>query len=185
MNLDAARRIMMPTDRAASIVRRWTLPSGEKAWALLDGAAIPRLRQKLAEEQPQHVCLFGDELPLDRAATSPYLVLLDAPSPMATYALGEGWGRHWGIVAFSKAPMETLVKHFRSLLTVSLPSSETVTFRYYDPRVLSTFLPTCDQAQLEELYGPVSTYLYEGNGDKELLRVPKGRAPLKPTPIAL
>jgi len=185
MSIEAARRVMMPTDRAASIVRRLAVPPGEQVWAILDGASIPRIRQKLAEDKPEFVCLFGDDLKPDRAQVAPYLVHIEPPSPTVTWALGEGWGRHWGILALSKAPVATLVKHFRELLVAELPGGQTVTFRYYDPRVMATFLPTCDQKQLDELFGPVSNYIYEGKAGAELIRATKGRAPLKPAPVAV
>jgi hypothetical protein len=180
MNLDAARRVMMPTDRAASLLRRLSVPPGEQVWAVLDGASIPNARQKLVEDEPEYVCLRGNDLKPDLAATAPYLVHIEPPASTVTWVLGEGWGRHWGILALSKAPMAVLEKHFRSLLTAELPGGRTVMFRYYDPRVLSLFLPTCDQGQLDQVFGPVSAFIYEGRGGADVIRAAKGRAPLKP-----
>src|SRR5919206_403386 len=34
-------------------------------------------------------------------------------------------------------------------------------FRYYDPRVLNVFLPTCSGAQLKEMFGPVDAFVAE------------------------
>ena len=34
-------------------------------------------------------------------------------------------------------------------------------FRYYDPRVLRSFLPTCSPAQLKQMFGPVDAFLAE------------------------
>ena len=34
-------------------------------------------------------------------------------------------------------------------------------FRFYDPRVLRIFLPTCDAAQLKEFFGPVAHFICE------------------------
>jgi hypothetical protein len=43
-------------------------------------------------------------------------------------------------------------------------------FRYYDPRVLRTYLPTCSQQDLGEFFGPVLNYVVEGEDPAELLR---------------
>ena len=36
-------------------------------------------------------------------------------------------------------------------------------FRYYDPRVLRIFLPTCSAAQLKQMFGPVDAFLAESD----------------------
>jgi hypothetical protein len=53
-------------------------------------------------------------------------------------------------------------------------SGERVYFRYYDPRVLRRFLPTCSPRQEEEIFGDIGTFLVEGErGDvRRLLRRP-------------
>ena len=50
-------------------------------------------------------------------------------------------------------------------------------FRFYDPRVLRTYLPTCTVAELRLIFGPVEAFLLEGEEDDELLELslrPKG-----------
>jgi hypothetical protein len=34
-------------------------------------------------------------------------------------------------------------------------------FRFYDPRVLRIFLPTCDENQLREFFGPIEQFICE------------------------
>ena len=41
------------------------------------------------------------------------------------------------------------------------PDLEPLYFRYYDPRVLRAWLPTCDPAQLAEFFGPVEFFIAE------------------------
>ncbi len=45
----------------------------------------------------------------------------------------------------------------------------TLLFRYYDPRVLRIFLPTCTPAELREFFGPLSRLYAEAEGGQELL----------------
>lgn len=35
-------------------------------------------------------------------------------------------------------------------------------FRYYDPRVLRVYLPTCRPDELRTVFGPIRSYLVEG-----------------------
>jgi hypothetical protein len=43
-------------------------------------------------------------------------------------------------------------------------------FRYYDPRVLRVFLPTCDPAQLWQIFGPIQRFDMEGADSSQFLR---------------
>jgi hypothetical protein len=43
-------------------------------------------------------------------------------------------------------------------------------FRYYDPRVLRVYLPTCLPNELETVFGPVKAYLVEGDGGGTLIQ---------------
>jgi hypothetical protein len=42
-------------------------------------------------------------------------------------------------------------------------------FRYYDPRVLSVYLPTCNPEEVTSLFGPVSRFLMESDGVAAML----------------
>jgi hypothetical protein len=55
------------------------------------------------------------------------------------------------------------------MVRVRLPNGETSIFRYYDPRVYNIFLPTCNQEQLREVFGPVTKYYAENPSAKEAL----------------
>ncbi len=50
----------------------------------------------------------------------------------------------------------------RQLLTVRRPDGETVLFRFYDPRVLRAHLPEQEEKKAGEFFGPVASYLVEG-----------------------
>jgi hypothetical protein len=54
-----------------------------------------------------------------------------------------------------------LYKHLRKFLIVQSEEGKEMYFRYYDPRVLRVFLPTCEPAQLKEFFGPIEAFLAE------------------------
>ena len=51
--------------------------------------------------------------------------------------------------------------HFRKFLIIETDDFTKLYFRFYDPRVLRIFLPTCSANQLEELFGPVDRFICE------------------------
>ena len=139
-------------------------------YAILDGASVPELRMKLWEHGPQHACLFRGDLEPDMAEVAPYLVELKADSDFCAWLLAEGWGRHWGIFAFSAADLLTMRGHFSALTDVYGPDGAPMIFRYYDPRVLRVFLPTCLAGELDEMFGPASALLAEAEEPSVLLQ---------------
>ncbi|HUR44658.1 MAG TPA: DUF4123 domain-containing protein, partial [Candidatus Saccharimonadales bacterium] len=75
--------------------------------------------------------------------------------------------------------------HLRQFHTVELPDQRTVLFRYYDPRVLRTFLPACNAAELETFFGPVQTFMLEGEKPDTGVRFSLAGKALKAEPILL
>lgn len=141
-----------------------------KAYAILDGASVESLVDQLYSLEPEYICLYRGELEPDLAHVAPYLVRLDSKSAFTDWILEKGWGQHWGIFVVAKADITALRQHFRRFLTVHDPDGKPLLFRYYDPRVLRTYLPTCNEEELTTVFGPVSCYLVEGENPEQLLR---------------
>jgi hypothetical protein len=79
-----------------------------------------------------------------------------------------GWGRAWGIWLVSSAPLDDVRRHLRRFLKVSDERGRQLLFRYYDPIVLTAFLPTCTASELAELFGPIDAFLVESATTREL-----------------
>ena len=137
-------------------------------FAILDGASIDDLRQRLFETSPPNFCLFRGELEPDVAETAPYLVGLSVGTPFTDWLLGECFGKHWGIFAQSRRSMTDMRTHFRELVTVHDESGKPMIFRFYDPRVLNKFLPTCNGGELVTLFGKVDAFFAEADDGKAM-----------------
>lgn len=131
-------------------------------FVILDGASVPDLLDHLAKYNPEHVCLYRGELEPDLAEVAPYLSILPYDSPFTDWVIAKGWGEHWGIFGRARADLATLRKHFRKFLMVYDESGKSLYFRYYDPRVLRVYLPTCNGQELKVVFGPVLSYFAEG-----------------------
>lgn len=138
-------------------------------FAVLDGASVPDLLDVFDEFQPDHVCLYRGELDPSLAECAPYLVRLQFDHPFTTWLLQEGWGKHWGIFATSQADMPAVRKHFRTFLVVKDPDGNQLYFRYYDPRVLRLYLPTCNLLERSVVFGPLQMIIVEDVAAKACL----------------
>ena len=94
---------------------------------------------------------------------APYLVPVE---PQSGYL--DHWAPHWdknvGVLLVSAAPPDTLHEHLRKIFVVRDEQGQEYFFRFYDPRVLRGFLPTCSPAQLAEFFGPVDAFMAPTEG---------------------
>jgi hypothetical protein len=141
--------------------------------------------KSLYEHEPEYCCLYRGELDPDIATVAPYLVRLESGDKFAELVLKEGWGEHWGIFMLSTATLRALRDHFREFHTVELPDQRTVLFRYYDPRVLRSFLPACNAAELGSFFGPVQSFVVEGEAPDAGTKFGLAGKALKPEPFQL
>ncbi len=142
---------------------------GAAVFAVLDGASVPGLPVRLHQARPGFECLYRGELAPDMAEVAPYLVRLERQAEFTAWVLTEGWGKHWGIFVSTQADLHTMRQHFRRFLMVHDSTGKPLYFRFYDPRVLREFLLTCNSGQLAEMFGPVASYVTEGEQPGALL----------------
>ena len=124
-------------------------------YSVIDGASAPPLLGKLAEYEPKHTCLFRGELSIEMAEVVPYMVKLEADDDFTNWLLEYSTQAPCCIFAHTDKDFLTLRKHFRSFLRVESPEGETLHFRYYDPRVLSIYLPNCEAEDNKVFYANV------------------------------
>lgn len=130
-------------------------------YGLVDAAQDERLASAICSGL-NYRCLFSGNICPDLAAAAPYLVRFSRSSPLLRWILEEGWGRNFGIFAWSRTSFELLVRHFREILRVEDEHGRALFFRYYDPRVFRTFMPLCSAPQREAMFGPVDRFFVEG-----------------------
>ncbi len=140
-----------------------SLPS-VKTWAILDCARDERIYGAVERSYLDKCCLFAGTLAPELTAAAPHLVQVDSGDRFGSYLLNHGWGNSWGIFLRSSAPLEELRRHFRKFLRVNDFSGRRLFFRYYDPRVLRAYLPTCFAEELNTVFGPVDAFLVEEEG---------------------
>ena len=90
--------------------------------------------------------------------------------------VAKGWGNSWGVYLTCDRDLQEAPPPPPPLSQVQLPDGKQVYFRYYDPRVLRIFLPTCNADETNQFFGPIKQYLMEdGKPDKLLQFANTGR----------
>ena len=141
-----------------------------RLFAVLDACDESEVPPKVEEiGRGRAACLYKGELDNDEKGVAPYLVSVDPG--LLEWMLATFDTRPWGVFVVSASDLRTLRQHLRELLVGEGIDGQPMYFFFYDPRILPTFIDTCDAEELEELYGPVMAYgvSIEGDDPAELI----------------
>jgi hypothetical protein len=100
---------------------------------------------------------------------APYLVALVADDRKTGRFISQAWGNSLGIFLKCDARLETLRRHIQALLLVRDDGSRRLSFRYYDPRVLRVYLPTCRIDEVRTVFAPIERCVMEDRTPDVLL----------------
>jgi hypothetical protein len=156
-------------------------------YALLDAARDERIFAALLEfqDEVELASLYQGKLGEDLAEVAPYLARLQPQHPFTHWLIDAGWGRSFGVFFQARLDFDEARRHFRKLTLVWTEDGESLIFRFYDPRVLKLFLPTCASADLATLFGPVERFIVEGEDGVSALRLECRDGALTSLPVAL
>ncbi len=144
--------------------------NGAQWYAVLDAARSPRVLPLLRASPDRSRSLYdgakGDEL----SEVAPYLVALSDDATLWEPYLTEGWGDAWGVAIASEQGFDDLRRHLRRFLRVQSDDGKRMLFRWYDPRVLRAYLPTCTDDERRVFHGPARDFVTDGDDPGELLR---------------
>ncbi len=139
-------------------------------YAVLDAArdeqVLPFLYGAGAQYQSLYEGLRGEEL----ALVAPYLVAFPEGAASLDELVSDAWGQSWGVFLRSPASFRDTRRHLRRLLRAELDDGQRVLFRFYDPRVLRAYLPTCTGEEARQMFGPITHYAVEGRRGETAIR---------------
>jgi pSer/pThr/pTyr-binding forkhead associated (FHA) protein len=143
-------------------------------YALLDASREPSVLKVILESKEEYQSLYEGPQGAQLAHFAPYLVRVPQKSALLDTLVQQAWSKSWGVFVTCDMAFKDLRTHFRHFLTVKLPDGQQVYFRYYDPRVLRLFLPTCLPEETTEFFGPVKHFLMEAEDPKLALHFSRG-----------
>lgn len=145
----------------------WTQADlGANVYGILDGASDSRISRKLGRSDCEYLCLYTD-LPEPIIEVAPYLVLFRRNSNFTRWVLKNGWGNHWGILFTAEGDVFQAASHFRQFIVVQTEEGKRLYFRFYDPRVMRTYIPTCNKNELLTIFGPVQKYFMASKDNRK------------------
>lgn len=134
---------------------------GQSCYLILDAALGIDARALGRAHHAEGVSLYsgpdGDRL----ADVAPYLFAVSPESTLLKW-FAERWGDHLGIIVRTTATRDVLREHLCQFVMATDPNSgATYLFRFYDPRVLRTFMQSCAPAEVRRVFGPIGTWYAE------------------------
>ncbi len=161
---------MRPEQREQVLQALW--PQGEKSklgvWAILDCARDPKIYLALLESRLEFRCLYSGKLPRALEMVAPHLVELSPTNRLIGRWLDEGWGQAWGVM-LKIGDASNLRHHLRKFLKVQDENGRSLVFRYFDPRVLRIYLPSCQPSELNTIFGPIDSFVAESAMNSSLV----------------
>src|SRR6202011_4792192 len=145
---------------------------GTTLYMLLDAARDPRIYGWLSEygEAGQQRSLSQGDVGDGLAHVSPYLLAVRQDQPDSLHFAEAGLGESWGLFVTSSAGFDDVRRHLRKFNIVYREDGTPLVFRFFDPRVLRVFLPTCIEGELRRFFGPIDAFLAESEEGDALLR---------------
>jgi len=133
-------------------------------YVVLDGARDKEIERITRLGSLKSACLYEGKLTYKMAIAAPYLVRLEKDHPQTLEIIRKGWGNSWGVFAITyQGATHINIRHnCRKIARVKGPNGKNLVFRYYDPRVLRTYITQCDINDAEKVFGPISEFIVEG-----------------------
>jgi uncharacterized protein DUF4123 len=147
----------------------WPRGPNHDVWMIVDGARSIEIFRMLLACHLEYSCLYSGPLAPELELAAPYLVQLDHGYRDTHRLIRQAWGDSWGVFLKSGTSLKKLRRHLREFLIVQDTGGKRLVFRYYDPRVLRVYLPTCNAGELRTFFGPIESFWTEGEGAGEMV----------------
>ena len=146
-------------------LKLWREGDDKHVYVILDGAQNESLLDVMADHAGlEYECLMTGELEPDMQEVAPYIIHLKEDAAFTSWLMNNGWGQSWGVFVLSSADLGEIWRDLRMHMRVTDPNGRPLYFRFYDPRVMNAFLPTCDAKQLKEFFGRAESFVAELEG---------------------
>lgn len=129
-----------------------------QVFAVLDGARDQRVEPMLRLCRRDYTSLFSGKMIPAFFAASPFIVHLAQASAFTRELIEFSWTRSCAmfLVTGPEVTLQQTRRHLRDLLRVQDEKGKRYFFRFYDPRVLRAYLPTCTGAEAQTFFGPTT-----------------------------
>jgi hypothetical protein len=138
-------------------VLQTTEDSASQVFAILDACDDPVVLSRVREMGDSALMLYQGNAAEDFYAIAPYIV--EADEELLHWISENVSMNPWGILLSSPEPIQIVRRHLRKFLFVKSPEGKELYFRFYDPRVIATFLDSCTVEDALTFFGPIQSIL--------------------------
>jgi len=178
------------TDTQSIINHLWACNADDQTpdvYAILDGGRDRRIFNMVHNSQLEYKSMCPGEGSYVLQRASPHIVKLEQENPLTLKIIDQGWGTSWCIFLISHAPsaFNRVRYNCEKITFVSDPAGQKLLFRYYDPRIMRVFLPTCTHEEAALIFGPVDEIAMEGEDSRQMIRFSLSETARNVPPLAL
>jgi hypothetical protein len=144
---------------------------GDAVFAVLDAARDSRIPAFLDASGETYSTMD----PLGRAQA--YVVAIPKEARLLDVLVKDGWGRGWGFYGTSQHSLEEVLAHLGNFVNLYTQSGNSLTFRFWDPRILRALAPLMSPPEAESFFGPFNRLIVEAEKPEmalELSATPRG-----------
>jgi len=173
------------TSLAAALRSHLDLQPGERLYGIVDACQDKDLAFEARDRFKVPIrMLFQGNAAQYMDEVAPYLIPID-PASDYLESWAQRWGKNVGILLTTQADPVKLLRHLREIFVVQDESGQNYFFRFYDPRVLRVFLPTCTPQEAVQFFGPIRRFDCEAESSDELLEFSFGEGRVHQKVVAL
>lgn len=142
-------------------------------YAIVDSARNDEVFKFLLTDDINYRSLFDGKMDIKLFGVSGFLVECKKVSTLLKWLTTEAWGTSCSIFLISKSSFIEVLKHFQKFIRVYLEGDDVVYFRYYDPRILRIYLPTCNNKEIRSFFGEIESFFVESENPEVLTEFEK------------
>lgn len=137
-------------------------PDGVRPLLLLDASCDPLIATTLDAFPDPTRCLFDGALGEDLREVAPWLAEPARYGRLWDWYVEEGWGRNWGVILLTAAPLPRMKAHLKKFLMVERDSGARNFFKFYRPAHLNAYLPAFEDPQRARFMRGIHAWIAEG-----------------------
>jgi hypothetical protein len=167
----------MSTDLEQEPIALWIrsqLASDESVglYAVVDACQAPELIELARSQygQPNRMLFKGKAASLEEVELfAPFFISIDPETDFLDHWITY-CGENAGVLFTTAAPPVRIFRHLRKIFVVQDEGGQEHFFRFYDPRVLRVYLPTCSREELRTFFGPIQAFYVDGKEPSKLVK---------------
>jgi len=137
-------------------------------YAIVDSARNDEIFKYFLTDTISYRSLFQGKMDVKFFGVSGFLVECRKDSIIFNWLTTKAWGDSCSVFFISKSHFEEVFRHLQKFNRVYLEDDDVVYFRFYDPRVLRLYLPSCNNKEIRTFFGEIESFFMESENPEIL-----------------